>query len=51
MGLLMVVVVLMVGGVCSSSSECFGIILRSMVERSVGRFMKEWSIKVRTVME
>lgn len=36
--------------VCSSG-ECFGIILRSMVERSVGRFMKEWSIKVRTVME
>lgn len=26
--------------VCSSS-ECFGIILRSMVGRSVGRFMKE----------
>lgn len=36
--------------VCSSS-ECFGIILRSMVGRSVSRFMKEWSIKVRTVME
>lgn len=36
--------------VCSSS-ECFGIILRSMVGGSVGRFMKEWSIKVRTVME
>lgn len=36
--------------VCSSS-ECCGIILRSMVKRSVGRFMKEWSIKVRTVME
>lgn len=36
--------------VCSSS-ECFGIILCSMVGRSVGRFMKEWSIKVRTVME
>lgn len=34
-----------------SSSECCGIILRSMVGRSVGRFMKEWSIKVRTVME
>lgn len=33
------------------SSECFGIILRSMVGRSVSRFMKEWSIKVRTVME
>lgn len=49
MGLL-VVVVLMVGGVCSSS-ECCGIILRSVVGRSVGRFMKEWSIKVRTVME
>lgn len=49
MGLLLVVV-LMVGGVCSSS-ECFGIILRSMVGRSVNRFMKEWSIKVGTVME
>lgn len=49
MGLL-VVVVLMVGGVCSSS-ECFGIILRSVVGSSVSRFMKEWSIKVRTVME
>lgn len=36
--------------VCSSS-ECFGIILRSMVGRSVSRFMKEWSIKVGTVME
>lgn len=36
--------------VCSSS-ECFGNILRSMVGSSVGRFMKEWSIKVRTVME
>lgn len=33
------------------SSECCGIILRSMVGRSVGRFMKEWSIKVGTVME
>lgn len=33
------------------SSECFGIILRSMVGRPVSRFMKEWSIKVRTVME
>lgn len=33
------------------SSQCFGIILRSMVGRSVSRFMKEWSIKVRTVME
>lgn len=33
------------------SSGCFGIILCSMVGRSVGRFMKEWSIKVRTVME
>lgn len=49
MGLLMVVV-LMVGGVCSSS-ECFGIILRSMVGRPVSRFMKERSIKVGTVME
>lgn len=47
---LVVVVVLMVGGVCSSS-ECFGIILCSMVGRSVSRFMKEWSIKVGTVME
>lgn len=36
--------------VCSSS-ECFDIILRSMVGRSVNRFMKEWSIKVGTVME
>lgn len=34
-----------------SSSECFGIIFRSMVGRSVNRFMKEWSIKVGTVME
>lgn len=33
------------------SSQCFGIILRSMVGRPVSRFMKEWSIKVRTVME
>lgn len=33
------------------SSECCGIILRSRVGRSVGRFMKEWSIKVGTVME
>lgn len=33
------------------SSECCGIILRSMVGSSVSRFMKEWSIKVRTVME
>lgn len=36
--------------VCSSS-ECFGIIFRSMVGRSVNRFMKEWSIKVGTVVE
>lgn len=36
--------------VCSSS-ECFGIILCSMVGRSVSRFMKEWSIKVSTVTE
>lgn len=33
------------------SSECCGIILCSMVGRSVNRFMKEWSIKVGTVME
>lgn len=33
------------------SSQCFGIILRSMVGRPVSRFMKEWSIKVGTVME